>query len=108
MTNLIILGMLIVIMEFAVEAIKAQLSVIPVWEKIKGFVIPLITLLTMTAIILGTDVLLFSALEIPCLPVVDYVTTILICSLGTTAWHEFRKKIKEAKDFEKDFDKEDK
>ena len=102
MTNLIILGMLIVIMEFAVEAIKSQLAVIPVWNKIKSYVIPLITLLTMTAIILGTDILLFAALEIPCLPCVDYVVTILICSLGTTAWHEFRKKIKEAKEFKEE------
>lgn len=99
MENLILLGILIVVMEFAVEGIKAQLKVFPVWNKVKKFVIPIITLLTMTIIIVGTDILLFAALGIACNTVVDYIITILVTSLGTQAWHEFRKKIKEAKDY---------
>lgn len=98
MSNLIILGILIVVMEAAVEGIKNQFVAFPVWEKIKDKLIPFMTLVCMTGLIVGTNVTLLSTIEIPCDLHVDYVVTILIASLGTQGWHEFKKKLNDAKE----------
>ena len=95
MEMIIILAIAIVVMEFGVEAIKKVFDTMPVWEKIKGVCIPVINLLAMANLILGTNATIFVALGIECVAFVDYLFTILICSLGTTTWHEFKKKIKE-------------
>ena len=95
MENIVILAILIVVMEFGVEGIKTQLQVLNKWETIKGKIIPIITLLAMACLILGTDITILASLGITCVSYVDYIFTILITSLGTTMWHEFKKKIKE-------------
>ena len=95
MENIVILAILIVVMEFAVEGIKKPLEALPLFQKIKGALIPVINILAMTCLILGTNVTILNSLGIVCVSYVDYIFTILICSLGTATWHEFKKKIKE-------------
>lgn len=95
MEMIIVLAIAIVVMEFGVEAIKRIFETMPVWNKIKGVCIPVINLLAMGILILGTNATIFVGLGIPCDAFVDYLFTILICSLGTSTWHEFKKKIKE-------------
>jgi hypothetical protein len=96
MEKIIILAILIVIMEFAVEAIKAILKNIPVWKNIKAIAIPIINITCMSLLTIGTGITILDALVITCNPIwIDYVFTVLVTSLGTTAWHEFKKKIKE-------------
>lgn len=95
MEMIIILAIAIVVMEFGVEAIKKVFETMPVWEKIKGVCIPIINILAMATLILGTNATIFAGLGISCDAFVDYLFTILICSLGTSTWHEFKKKVKE-------------
>ena len=95
MEKIIVLAILIVVMEFAVEGIKKPLETLSVWEKVKGVCIPIINILAMALLILGTSITILDALGIVCVAYVDYIFTILVCSLGTSTWHEFKKKIKE-------------
>ena len=94
MENIIVLGILIVAMEFAVDGLKKPLETMSVWEKLKGVCIPIINILLTALLILGTNVTILAALGIVCNQFVDYLVTVLICSLGTTTFHEFKKKIK--------------
>lgn len=100
MENLVVLGILIIVMEAAVEGIKNQLAAFPVWETIKGKIIPFTTLVCMTGLIVGTGITLLASINISCDIRVDYVATILITSLGTQFWHEFKKKLSNAKEEE--------
>ena len=95
MENIVILAVLIVIMEFAVEGIKKPLETLPLFQKLKATLIPVINIMAMTCLVLGTNVTILNALGITCVSYVDYIFTILICSLGTTTWHEFKKKLKD-------------
>ena len=98
MEKIIILAILIVVMEFAVETIKKILENIPVWEKVKKIVIPIINIECMCLLIIGTGITILDSLGIATNPLwIDYVFTILVTSLGSATWHEFKKKIKEVK-----------
>lgn len=98
MEKIVILGVLIVVMEFAVEGIKKIFENFSVWKKIKTTIIPYINIIVMTGLIVATGVTILDAFDIPCEPLMDYIATILICSLGSSMWHEFKKKIKEEKE----------
>lgn len=94
MNNFIILGVLIVVMEFSIEGLKNLVKDFSVWEKCKSFLIPFMCLLSMTSLVVSTDVTILKTLEIPCIPqFVDYMFTILVCSQGTEVWHQFKNKL---------------
>lgn len=95
MENIVILTVLIVAMEFAVQGLKKPLETMSVWEKLKGMCIPVINILLTACLVLGTNVTILAALGITCNQFVDYLVTVLICSLGTTTFHEFKKQIKQ-------------
>lgn len=100
MENIVILAVLIVAMEYAVQGLKKPLETMQVWEKLKGVCIPVINILLTACLILGTNITILAALSIACNQFVDYLVTILICSLGTTTFHEFKKKLKGIEDEE--------
>jgi hypothetical protein len=100
MENIIILMILIVAMEFATDSVKKQLSVLPIFKKYKSKIVPFLNLLLMTILILGTGITLIASLSIQCNLYVDYLVTILICSLGTNKFHDFKKKVEEVKNNE--------
>lgn len=107
MEKIIILAVLIVVMEFEVEGIKALVSNFPIWDKIKSYIIPFVNVICMAGLIIGTETTILNALDVKCNIYIDYLATILICSLGSAMWHEFRKKIKEAKEDKIEANKED-
>ena len=94
MNNFITLAMLIVIMEFSIEGLKNLVKDFSVWEKCKTTLIPFMAILSMTALVVSTDITILKTLEIPCIPsFVDYMFTILVCSQGTEVWHQFKNKL---------------